>query len=782
MKTIHLIPNAHLDPVWLWDWREGLNEGLITCRTILDLMDEFPELTFVRGEAAIYRHIQRHDPPTFRRILRQVEAGRWDIVGGTVVQPDTNLPATETFLRHFEHGLGYFQKTFHRRPAVAWAADSFGHSAGWPDIYAAAGMTGVAFSRPAPAQQPVSRPAFWWEGASGARILAYRIPLGWYGTERDEIPRRLDACLHAAPDWGLDNIPIFCGLGNHGGGPTRRQMQDIRAWAVRHPEVRVVYSGLHRLFAALRHEKNLPTHRGELNFCLRGCYASVAKLKFAYRKTEAGLLRAERSDAVISAATGKPPADLREAWESVLFNTFHDILPGSSIERAYDDQLAWLGGAYHASQRAELDALNALAARIDTTVKIPAGDRPSGVPLLVWNPHPFPYRGHVELEASLDYRPIWKYQNHPADLPVRVLGPNRQPVPFQLIATEHDSLRDLAWRKRVVVPVAIPALGWNILEMGYVEGLQPAGRQFASPFTVRAGRDIRIYRNGKPFVTLSAITVEDPWGSWGGMNEEPASIDLSTVRHRWRVARVEPLERGPERTALWVQLVGGRSRLELTFYLTRDRDAVDVAARVFWNERSARLKLVMSGGDHAEFEVPGGTVKRGPCGEVPGGRWVRVPGKFGFASDALYAFDCKNGALRATICRASRYASDVKMAARAEPWQPAVDTGELRFRFLLAPANAALPQLAAQLEQPPVVVHAVPSPGKWPRAGSLARIAPDSLTVLAIKDGILRVQETAGRATTPRVTWLGKKLKLTRVAPYQIETWRIAKTGKRKLI
>ena len=65
--TIHLIPNAHLDPVWFWDWREGLNEGIATCRAVLDLMDEFPELTFIRGEAAIYEHIEQHDPATFAR-------------------------------------------------------------------------------------------------------------------------------------------------------------------------------------------------------------------------------------------------------------------------------------------------------------------------------------------------------------------------------------------------------------------------------------------------------------------------------------------------------------------------------------------------------------------------------------------------------------------------------------------------------------------------------------------------------------------------------------------
>src|SRR5512144_988924 len=104
MITFHLIANAHLDPVWLWDWREGLNEGLITCRTILDLMDEDRDLTFMRGESAIYEHIRRTDQATFDRIRKYVGKGRWELVGGTHIQPDTNLPATETLARHYAMG------------------------------------------------------------------------------------------------------------------------------------------------------------------------------------------------------------------------------------------------------------------------------------------------------------------------------------------------------------------------------------------------------------------------------------------------------------------------------------------------------------------------------------------------------------------------------------------------------------------------------------------------------------------------------------------------------
>jgi alpha-mannosidase len=127
----------------------------------------------MRGEAALYRHIEEHDPATFRRVQRMVEAGRWDVVGGTWVQPDTNMPATETFLRHFALGQAYFASRFGIRPRVAWAADSFGHSAGLPEILAAAGMEGFSFSRPAKILLPLAKPAFWWEGSGGSRVLAY---------------------------------------------------------------------------------------------------------------------------------------------------------------------------------------------------------------------------------------------------------------------------------------------------------------------------------------------------------------------------------------------------------------------------------------------------------------------------------------------------------------------------------------------------------------------------------------------------------------------------------
>jgi alpha-mannosidase len=814
--TLHLLPNAHLDPVWLWDWREGLNEGIITCRTVLDLMDEFPDLTFVRGEAAIYAHIEQHDPETFARIRQRVAEGRWDVVGGTWVQPDTNLTGTETFNRHFLYGKAYFNSRFGRAPEVAWAADSFGHSTGLPDILAGAGMTGFAFNRPQ--TLPFTSQAFWWEGAAGGRVLGCHIHAGWYGSERDETIRRLDLMLEKAPDCRLPDIGVFMGLGDHGGGPTRRSICEVREWAARHPEVKVEFSTLHRLLAKFRAADAaqpglLPVHRGEMNYCLRGCYVSMARIKHPYRRGEALVARAETTASAVAAGLAVPAArdaakTLCAPWHDLMFNSFHDILPGSSIERACDEQVDWLGGTLHHARQAEFTALNRLAMAVDTRrLRQPLEDHPGTAQLLIWNPHPFPYAGPMELEAPLDYRMIWDYKGRMHELPLALRGPDGASLPFQVIATEHDCIFGAAetpcdWRRRVVAQMTLPPLGWQVVEMGWEEDAPkpPAGTGLPARamrsngigngvYEIRARRGakgIEILRDGQPLFAgtgLGVVTVEDPWGSWGAMDEAPESLCLNQVRDVWTVKRVAVTEAGPERAVLRVRLAGGKSELDLEFQLSRGRPAVDVHARLFLNERSARVKLVMPAGDQVEFEVPGGTVRRGPEGEVPGGRWARVAdtaGKtFGFACDTIYGYEASDGVFRASLARASRYACDTPATPEGAPWRPVTDRGELRFQFLFCAGGEELPRLARQLEQPPVALLVPPKSGALPRQGGFAAVTPDTLDLLALKpaeagDGwILRLRETAGRTTTAQLRWLGHDLTLGEVAPSAMATWRL---------
>jgi alpha-mannosidase len=843
--TIHLVGNAHLDPVWLWDWREGMNEALATCRAMVGLLREFPEFRFIRGEAAVYDYIERHAPALFDDIRALIKADRWDVVGGNWIQPDTNLPSTEALLRQFVRGKGWFREKFGVEVTAAWAADSFGHSAGLPDILAAAGMTGFAFTRPQANIMPLAKQAFWWRGNGASRILAFRPHDGWYASERAALGRRLDYCLEKASGEGLENTALFYGLGNHGGGPTRAHMRAIREWAEQHPEVRVVHSGLHRFFAALRAElaakgeDYIPTHRGELNFCNRGCYASVARFKYAYRRGEARMLRAECINAAvaggldISLPRESPPLD--EAWDILLFNAFHDILPGSAIERAYDDQLAQMGAVIHATDRAESSALLGLAGAIDTrdgAWPVPE-DHPLPQPVLVWNPHPWEIRTQVEIEVSLDNRPLWQYKPG-QDLPLVIMeSATRSRLPWQAMPVEHDSLVDLVWRQRMIVPVSLPAMGWTLLQAG-LDPLKSTGDGATgggAKTVIYKSEDVRIVRDGGEAAAASASALyngvlsvsakvgdtavrfckggrtwladglqvrlyEDSWGSWGGMKEERDSVLLQTELERWTISAVEALEHGPERGALWVRFAGKASRLDFILRLSRGESHVEIQALAFIDDRAARLKLIIPGldaGGSAEFAVPGGTVRRNPCGEVPGGRWIRGGAGFeavGFITDSLYGFDTTETELRATIVRTSRFGSDVRRAAEERPWQPCADMGEHRFRAVLCAGHDARElERAAALLNEPVIVRTVPGArgtlasgcAMLPPRGSALHLRQKELRLLSMRARPpcaveLRLQNFSEKEIAGvDAVWLGSPLQLGDMGAYEIITWRLGR-------
>src|SRR5262249_14408200 len=146
--------------------------------------------------------------------------GRWDVVGGTYIQPDSNLASTESLCRQFEYGLRYFESHLGCRPSIAWQADPFGHTPGWPNILHSFGMEGFAFSRPNARDFPLDPPAFGWQGGHGNRLLCYRQHWEHYCSNRDDLPKALDHTLAAAAPLGQPHVGIFMGLGNHGGGPS----------------------------------------------------------------------------------------------------------------------------------------------------------------------------------------------------------------------------------------------------------------------------------------------------------------------------------------------------------------------------------------------------------------------------------------------------------------------------------------------------------------------------------------------------------------------------------
>jgi len=820
--VVHVIPNAHLDPVWLWDTREGLNEGVATCRAMLNLMDAEPDVTFIRGEAAIYEHVRRTDPTTYARIKKMIRAGRWEVVGGTWIQPDTNLLESEVLCRHYEVGLRYFRETLGVQVKSGWQADSFGHTAGLPDVLAAGGLENFAFTRPNREDFILKTPAFWWHGRGGAKILGYRAPIGWYGCERDEVKRRFDELVPFAKTSTLRNIGMFVGLGNHGGGPSRQIIADIKQWAAAHPDFEVRFGGLNSFFAALRREVSAPggpkidAVHGEMNYCQRGCYSSVMRFKHPYRRAEHELLRAERTTALLVNAGIAPATDLSKPWESVLFNSFHDILPGSSIERAFDEQIDEIGGVRHSVRDQTFRALNHLVGRVKITLPAVGHDHPKAVPFLVWNPHLRPVQTFVEIEACLDHRPIWQYKDRAKDVPLEVrIGGKR--AAFQIIATEHECFPELAWRKRVVVPITLPAAGWNLATVAWVEGSQsPAHPRSATGRGTSIRNDfyqvsaepgasgIQVRHRGRSLFGARGLqldTLADNWGSWGSMNESAPGVRLTEKIGRWKIARVAVTESGPLRAALVVRLTTLRAHVDLTFQLTAGVEEVAIDARVFTDLEAARIKLILPGARTVECEVPVERVKRSSEGEIPVLRWIRVlrspgvgerarDGRSGFAvvSDVLANYDLEGGDLRVTLARATRYAHAENLDQSKTWWRPTTDRGELREKLTLLPLSAPVEDAAELFSQPPLITMAWENrTGTLPATGSLATLTSPDVQLLALKSGPggrgleLRVKSYAPSPRRPVLRLGQKTIRLGPVSPGEVATFRVAGASARRI-
>ena len=137
---IYCVGNAHLDPIWMWEWQEGSAEAKATVRRALDRMKEFPDFKFVCSSTSLYRWIEEFDLSMFEEVKQRVAEGRFVLVGGWIVQPDCNNPSGEAFARHGLYGQRYFMEKFGTYARVGYNVDSFGHNAMLPQILKKSGV------------------------------------------------------------------------------------------------------------------------------------------------------------------------------------------------------------------------------------------------------------------------------------------------------------------------------------------------------------------------------------------------------------------------------------------------------------------------------------------------------------------------------------------------------------------------------------------------------------------------------------------------------------------
>jgi alpha-mannosidase len=700
---IHLVFNAHIDPVWLWPWQASLDEVLATCRSACDRLDAHPGLTFSRGEAWVYRIVEEVDPALFRRIRRFIDRGRWEIVGGWWLQPDCNLPSGFAMERQIELGKRYFLDRFGQFPEVGYNVDSFGHAATIPDYLRAAGQKYYVMLRPGPHEMTLPARLFRWRArAGGPEVVTFRLAEAY--TIRELNTDYVWACTKDLPP-GVEETMCFVGVGDHGGGPTERQIAWLREHWNAFPGHEFVYSTPARYFKAVsRHAKSLPVVTGELQMHAIGCYSVHRGIKTALRRAEHLLDQAERVRARVPAAQRKLLPDLTAAWEHVAFNHFHDTLCGTCLPSAYPQVLDQIGAAAAAADRVLQFGLRHLL----------RGEKKNALQrIAIHNAATVDFDGLVTFEPWRDWQP-WRPEMHLLDAAGRK-------IPFQRVLPEapRSDMTSLLFPLRLAAgKTAIVRIAEEGKPLKAAPLVTSSGAKLRNDrgVSVEARARLRLgFGHGAPLQPTIEL-VEDKSDTW---SHDTDRFGRGIARAAWDKAEVS--ESGPLRAALVQKGHIGQSKLTAEWRVYAGEAFAELLLRVFWAEEHKVLKLTLPLPAPAQERIDGimgGTLVRANDGrELPLRDWTRVTcGKsaIGIVAPDVYAIDGSPRALRLTLLRSPMLAHHVPFPP-VHPRGVFADQGEhaFRFRFFHGKIAAAELERHALLWQQPLLfaelTHGMPS-------------------------------------------------------------------------
>jgi len=338
--VFYAVGNAHLDLAWLWPMKETEHKTSRTFAQQLRLIEQNPEYKFIQSQPASYEMCRERYPELFERIKEAVKGGQWIADGAMWVEPDTNMTSGESLIRQLVHGKRYYQQEFGLDSQLLWLPDTFGYSAALPQILNGCGVKYL-----------VTQKIFWsynegdqfpyhyftWQGADGSEIVSFLPTSYTYRTDPSEI---CGIWKNRAQKRDLDAFLLPYGYGDGGGGPCRDHIEYLKREADLEGMPRIRHESPVVFFKEME-EQGGPKHTyvGELYFSAhRGVYTSQAAIKKGNRKGELALREAEMWGAMAMLGGAEYPLQRMDAaWKKLLLNHFHDILPGSSIGKVYED-------------------------------------------------------------------------------------------------------------------------------------------------------------------------------------------------------------------------------------------------------------------------------------------------------------------------------------------------------------------------------------------------------------------------------------------------------------
>ncbi|HOQ32434.1 MAG TPA: glycoside hydrolase family 38 C-terminal domain-containing protein [Candidatus Hydrogenedens sp.] len=802
-KTIHLIGHAHIDPVWLWRWTEGYTEVRSTFQSVINLMKEYPEFKFTSSSSCFYEWIETTEPELLQEIKKRVEEGRWEITGAFYVEPDCNIPSGESFVRHGLYSQRLFQRLFNKKPKVAFAPDSFGHAGTLPQILSKLGIKYYVYMRPSPGREKEYPEGitFQWVAPDNSYVIASVIPES-YGGEYEEVFKKIEN-IEKYTYWNKNQQEFLCffGVCNHGGGPTRITLENIKNKQKQIKEYKLKFSTLEEYFnRIIKNLKNIPTMKDELQHHARGCYSALSEIKKLNRHLEHKILMAERfATAGWLLKEAKYPESVFEAiWKDLLFNQFHDILAGTSIKEAYQDARDQLGAARHRADVIINQTMQKIVKSINTQGK--------GNAIVVVNPLAWPVKQPVIISEIVS-RGISKENGG-----IELVNDEQTCCPVQAIQSSRPG------SKKYVFIAEIPSMGYRVYfarqeceEHKEIHKLKIRPHNVPHPpnidknhlendfwsigFDCIRGGISRLYDKTNKIDVIKnlglPIPLVDASDTW--------SHDVSEYRveaGKFNLADMKIKENGEVLASMVQEFQYNRSRIIQEVVLYKDIEDIDVYLNILWLEEYKALKWFVETNIFngiAAYEVPYGVQVR-PCNgeEEVGQQWIDLSGNidgkpYGLSviTDSNYGYDTKNNIIRVTLLRSPAYAHHDPERYTASNNYPIIDQGWQEMRIRLIPhtgtwKDTRVVKSAWEFNVPLIAQYEHSHPGKRGLQATLLGTEAENILISVVKkseegkDLIIRAYETYGKETLTNLhlTFLQLMYPL-KFTPYEIKTVKI---------
>jgi alpha-mannosidase len=701
---IHVLGHAHMDMNWLWTYSETMQMCNDNLRQAVAFMEEFPDYKMLQSQAAVYNFVEMVDPPLLEKVKKYVSEGRLELAGGMWTEGDMNLSSGEAITRSFLLGQRYFKSRFGKMTNIGWLPDNFGHISQMPQLLKLAGCDYFYFHRTKPYLG-----TFWWVAPDSSRVLCYANDT-YNGTITPNLKDEVDIY---SPD--KRRILHITGIGDHGGGPTRENIEMVHQLdkTPGYPSVKFTTAG--EFFKNASNEmEGRPVHRGEMQFIFEGCYTNVAGIKEGNRNSENALYASEFFNTLRWLRGDKyPDQEFNDLWATVTFNEFHDILPGSAINEANFEAIS----RYSEVLRKTLELRNNAFRKMADEVKFQTG---IGQPVVAYNLQPFSRKAIVEATVYSHKEPVTAqfsgWANFYGSKNIKPLDKGQGNLPTVMVRDAYGKTypAQVVWGKSTppgftskvqFIVDKMPAGGYKTF---YVDMTKPGEYNETIPFSnntfetdfftikfdFKTGGIISLFdkRFGKEFVREGGqlnklrIYLEDKKGgmkSWT-INKIVKQEDVTDIKS------VRVLENGPVRACIETVKTWGKSRFIERTYIYRSYPRIDYDMEVHWLETGSdstdspmlRSIFPLAINDSRFYsQVPFNVVERPVDGkikgkeapsfqkhadaygikaevidgqEVPAQKWVDVnDGKVGIAllNKTKYGHSYSRGDLRITLLR-----------------------------------------------------------------------------------------------------------------------------------